>query len=186
MAAGTEYTGDYTRGSDDEIAEEQRRHLDALVDAGADLLAIETIPNGREAAILGELMTDVPDRIVGHVLCRDNHNLSDGTSIADAIRAVSRTGRVTAVGLNSTPPQHVESLLRDARAVTELPLVAYPNWGRIWDGERYEWIEGTGVVESPAELLERWCAAGARVIGGCCGIGPPGIAGVAAWRASRR
>ena len=149
------------RASDDEIAEEQRRRIGALVDAGADLLAIETIPNGREAAILGELMTDVPDTESWVTFCcRDDHTLSDGTSIADAIRAVTRTGRVTAVGLNCTPPQHVESLLRDARAVTELPLVAYPNWGRIWDGERYEWIEGTGVVEFPAELLERWYAAG--------------------------
>jgi homocysteine S-methyltransferase len=185
-ANGTEYTGDYRRASDDEIAGEQRRRIRALVDAGADLLAIETIPNGREAAILGELLTEVPD-VESWVTfcCRDDHHLSDGTPIRDAVRAVTRSGRVTSVGLNCTPPQHVESLLADARAVTDLPLVAYPNWGRIWEGDKYEWVDGTGVVEFPAVVLDRWYAAGARVIGGCCGIGPDGIAGVAAWRAAR-
>lgn len=184
-ANGTEYTGDYSGAADHVVAEEQRRRIRALVDAGADLLAIETIPNAREAAILGELLTEVPG-VESWVTfcCRDDHRLSDGTPIADAVREVTRTGRVTAVGLNCTPPQHVESLLRGAREATDLPLVAYPNWGRIWDGDRHEWVDGTGVVEFPPELLDRWYEAGAHVIGGCCGIGPDGIAGVAAWRAA--
>jgi homocysteine S-methyltransferase len=185
-ADGTEYTGDYGRATDDEIAEEQRRRIRAMVDVGVDLLAIETIPSGREAAILGELLTEVPDVDAWVTFCcRDDHHLSDGTPISDAVRAVSRSGGLTAVGLNCTPPQHAESLLADARAATDLPLVAYPNWGRIWDGTTYAWVEGTGVVEFQPQLLDRWYAAGARVIGGCCGIGPRGIAGVAAWRASR-
>jgi len=59
-ANGTEYTGDYSRATDDDVATEQRRRIRAMVDAEADLLAIETIPSGREAAILGELLTEVP------------------------------------------------------------------------------------------------------------------------------
>jgi homocysteine S-methyltransferase len=156
-----------------------------MVDAGADLLAIETIPSGREAAILGELLVECPDVEAWVTFCcRDDHHLSDGTPIGDAIGAVTRTGRVAAVGLNCTPPQHVEPLLRDARAASDLPLVAYPNWGRVWDGDTYEW-HGDGVQAFPEELLDRWRQAGASVIGGCCGIGPDGIAGIAAWRAER-
>ena len=186
-ANGTEYTGDYSRATDDDVATEQRRRIRAMVDAEADLLAIETIPSGREAAILGELLTEVPGTESWVTFCcRDDHHLSDGTPISEAVRAVTRTGLVTAVGVNCTPPQHVESLLADARTATDLPLVAYPNWGRSWDGATYEWIEGTGVVEFPADLLDGWYDAGARVIGGCCGIGPQGIAGVSAWRAARR
>jgi homocysteine S-methyltransferase len=184
-ADGTEYTGDYRRATDDEIASEQRRRMRALVDAEADLLAIETIPNGREAAILGDLLTEFDTEAWVTFCCRDDHHLSDGTPLRDAVQAVTATGRVTCVGLNCTPPQHVESLLADARSVTDLPLVAYPNWGRIWDGERYEWVEGTGVDTFAAQQLERWHVAGAGVIGGCCGIGPDGIAGVAAWRDAR-
>jgi len=181
-ADDTEYTGDYGRATDDEIADEQRRRIHALVDAKPDLLAIETIPNGREAMILGELLTEqLGVEAWVTFCCRDEHHLSDGTPIADAVRAVTRSGRVAAVGLNCTPPRFVESLLTDARAVTDLPLVAYPNWGRVWDGATFEWMQGAGVVEFPPDLLDRWYAAGARVIGGCCGIGPRGIAGVAEW-----
>ncbi len=184
-ANGTEYTGDYGEASDDEIGEEQRRRIRALVDAGIDVVALETIPNGREAVILGELLAEVPQAEAWVTFCcRDDHHLSDGTPLGDAARAVTRTGRVAAVGVNCTPPQHVESLLADARAATELPLVAYPNWGRIWNGAADGWSDATGMVEFPAPLLDRWYAAGARVIGGCCGIGPAGIAGVAAWRAA--
>jgi homocysteine S-methyltransferase len=186
-ADGTEYTGDYRRATDDEVAEEQRRRIRALVDAKPDLLAIETIPSGREALILGEVLTEHPGLTAWVTFCcRDGHHLSDGTRFDDAVRAVTRTGCLTAVGLNCTPPQHAESLLSDARAVTDLPLVAYPNWGRTWDGATSEWVESPGVVEFPADLLDRWLAAGARVIGGCCGIGPGGIAAIAAWREARR
>lgn len=184
-ANGTEYTGDYRRASDHEIAEEQRRRIGALVDAGPDLLAIETIPSGREAAILGELLSEFDTEAWVTFCCRDDHHLSDGTPVSDAVKAVTRTNRLTCVGLNCTPPQHVESLLADIRGATDLPIVAYPNWGRVWDGEAYEWLEGTGVVEFSPDVLERWHAAGASVIGGCCGIGPDGIAGVAAWRNAR-
>ncbi len=184
-ANGTEYTGDYAAATDDMIATEQRRRIRAMVDAGADLLAIETIPSGREAAILGELLTEI-DAVDAWVTfcCKDDHHLSDGTPIADAVRAVTRTGRVTAVGLNCTPPQHVATLLEDARGATDLPLVAYPNWGRVWDGDSYEW-HGAGVDGLAPELLDRWQAAGAAALGGCCGIGPAAIADVAAWRAAR-
>ena len=182
---GSEYTGDYDRATDDEIAHEQRRRIVALVDAGADLLAIETIPSGREAAILGELLTEVDTDAWVTFCCRDAHHLSDGTPVSDAVTAVSRTNRVTCVGVNCTPPHHVESLLTDIRAVTQLPIVAYPNWGRIWDSDASEWREGNGVVEFSPDVLERWHAAGASVLGGCCGIGPDGIAGIAAWRDAR-
>jgi S-methylmethionine-dependent homocysteine/selenocysteine methylase len=186
-ADDTEYTGDYSRATDEDVAQEQRRRIRAIADAGADLVAIETIPNGREANILGELLTEVPEiEVWATFCCRDAHHLSDRTPIGDAIRAVARTDRVSAVGLNCTPPEHVESLLADARAATELPLVAYPNWGRVWNAARYAWVGGPGVVEFPPALLDSWYGAGARAIGGCCGIGPSGIAGIAAWRAGRQ
>jgi homocysteine S-methyltransferase len=185
-ADGSEYRGDYGRASDDDIAAEQGRRMRALLDAGADLLAIETIPSGREAAILGELLAELPPTEAWVTFCcRDDHRLSDGTPVVEAARLVTRTGRVTAVGVNCTPPTHVESLLRDLRAAADLPLVAYPNWGRVWDGAGRRW-HGEGVRSFPPDLLDGWQAAGASVLGGCCGIGPDGIAAIAAWRDERR
>jgi homocysteine S-methyltransferase len=85
---------------------------------------------------------------------------------------------VAAFGVNCTPPQHVASLLEAARRATELPLLVYPNSGRVWDGDTYTW-SGVGVDRLPGELVERWRQLGARAIGGCCGIGPQAIAELA-------
>jgi homocysteine S-methyltransferase len=180
FADGTEYTGDYRGRVDERVAAEQRARMAELVAGGADLLAVETIPNGREAAVAGELLAELPGLDAWVTFCcRDGEHLSDGTPIRDAVRAVTRTGRVTAVGVNCTPPQHVESLLREARTVTDLPLVAYPNHGRVWDGETYTW-SGVGVDRFSPDLVASWRRAGARAIGGCCGIGPDAIAALAA------
>lgn len=179
-ANGSEYRGDYSAAGDDEIAATQRTRMAELVAAGADLLAIETIPNGREAAIVGDLLTELPgvDAYISFC-CTSDHALSDGTPIADAVRAATRSGRAVAVGVNCTPPQHVEALLTAMRTVTDLPLLTYPNWGRVWDGDTYTW-SGAGVDSFAPELVHRWQAAGARALGGCCGIGPGAVTQVAA------
>jgi homocysteine S-methyltransferase len=184
-ANGTEYTGDYTAATDDAIATEQRARIAAVAAGGPDLLAIETIPSGREAAILAELLTEVDVEAWVTFCCRDGASLSDGTPLDDAIRAVTRTGRPVAVGVNCTPPQHIASLLDRARSATDLPLVVYPNWGRVWDGAAYEW-RGAGIEGFSRDLLDDWRARGAVAIGGCCGIGPAAIADIAAWAAGLR
>lgn len=178
-ANGSEYTGDYSRASDEEIAQTQRSRIAALVAAGADVIAIETIPNGREAAIVGDLLAEFPTtEAYISFCCTSDHSLSDGTPIEDATRSATRSGRVVAVGVNCTPPTHVEPLLRIMRGATDLPLVVYPNWGRVWNSETYTW-SGVGVESFASDLVERWLALGARAIGGCCGIGPRAIAGLA-------
>ena len=180
FANGCEYTGDYARTPDDRIAQTQRERISELGGAGADVVAIETVPNGREAAVVGELLAEFPE-IEAWVsfCCLDGERLSDGTPIGNAIRAAGRTGRVAAFGVNCTAPQHVDSLLVAARQATDLPLVVYPNAGRVWDGDTYTW-SGAGVERFAPELVARWRGLGARAIGGCCGIGPAAIAEIAA------
>lgn len=181
-ANGTEYTGDYAAATDEMIATEQRARIAAVAAGEPDLLAIETIPSGREAAILGELLTELDVEPWVTFCCRDGSHLSDGTLLEDAIRAVTRTNRPVAVGVNCTPPQHVTSLLDRARRATDLPLIVYPNWGRVWNGETYEW-HGAGVDGFSRDILDGWRKQGAAAIGGCCGIGPTAIADVAGWAA---
>ena len=57
---------------------------------------------------------------------------------------IAGSAAIVAVGINCTPPEHIDSLLQRAAAVTDLPLLVYPNNGRTWDGDTYEW-RGTGV-----------------------------------------
>ena len=53
------------------------------------------------------------------------------------------------------------------------PLVAYPNSGETWDAASRSWSE----VKAPYELeaAVRWRRLGARLIGGCCRVGPEAI-----------
>ena len=94
------------------------------------------------------------------------------------MRLAAGSGRVVALGVNCTAPQHVDSLLERTRACTDLPILAYPNSGRTWDGERHEW-SGAGVDGFPAGVVAGWRERGARGIGGCCGTGPDAIAAIA-------
>jgi len=88
--------------------------------------------------------------------------------------------QVVALGVNCTDPRLLEALLEQAASVTSRPLLAYPNSGEHWDTERHCW-QGSASVEGFVALAQRWRAAGARLIGGCCRTGP---AHIAALRAS--
>jgi len=179
LANGTEYTGDYSSVADGEFAAMHRPRIVALLEAEPDLLAIETIPAIREVVALVELLAEFPDVEAWMTFCcRNEKELSNGTPIEEAVRIATGSGRVVAVGVNCTPPQHIDSLLDRARAATDLPLLVYPNSGRIWDGERHEW-RGAGVEGFPAATVAGWRKRGARGIGGCCGIGPEAIARLA-------
>lgn len=61
LADGSEYRGDYVR-SKDEFQGFHRPRVEALLDAGADLLACETLPNFTEIKALAELLAEYPQR----------------------------------------------------------------------------------------------------------------------------
>jgi homocysteine S-methyltransferase len=169
LADRSEYTGEYGDVSAERLAAVHRPRIAALLDAGPDLLALETIPSIREVAALAELLAEFPGVEAWMTFCcRDGVRLSDGTAVEEAVRIAS-SARLAAVGVNCTAPQHVDSLLERIHAVTDLPVIAYPNNG--WAGEN---------VVFPAELVAGWRDRGAAAIGGCCGTGPAAVAGIAA------
>jgi homocysteine S-methyltransferase len=80
--------------------------------------------------------------------------------------------------VNCTPPRFVPSLLASA-AGAGLPLVAYPNLGSTWDATARTWrVDGPRPDLAAGSVA--WRAAGATVIGGCCGVTPDDIAAIAA------
>ena len=54
--------------------------------------------------------------------------------------------------------------------------MAYPNRGGTWDAEAKQWSYGDAL---DLQLAKTWAAAGARLIGGCCGTGPADIEALA-------
>jgi homocysteine S-methyltransferase len=169
LADASEYTGEYGDVTADQIAAVQRPRIAALLEAGPDLLALETIPSIREARALARLLGEFPAAEAWMTFCcRDGERLSDGTPVEDAVEVASEAGRIAAVGVNCTPPEHIDSLLDRIRASTQLPILIYANSGR----DRTPGGFAAGVVDG-------WCERGARGIGGCCGTGPDTIATIA-------
>ena len=178
LADGSEYDGRYDL-SVQELADFHQPRIEALLEAEPDVLAIETIPSILEAEALVGILDGLPDVAAWiSFSCSDDVHISDGTPFADAA-ALASTGNVVALGVNCSPPAVLPALLSSVRADT--PLLAYPNLGSTWDAVAKSWI-----LEGPRPDLggaaADWRAAGANIVGGCCGTTPEDIRAIAAGR----
>ena len=80
---------------------------------------------------------------------------------------------VLAVGVNCTDPRDATGLVRAAAAASGKPVVIYPNSGESWDAIERRWV---GEPAFRVEDVQQWVDDGARLIGGCCRVGPAQIA----------
>jgi homocysteine S-methyltransferase len=176
-ADGSEFTGDY--GLDEaDLVRFHRPRLALLARSGAELLACETIPSRVEARALARLLRERPAVWAWlSFTCRDGERLRDGTDFAAAVAEVEALSNLAAVGVNCTAPEHVAELVERARAATEKPIVVYPNSGEAWDAARRAWIPGERRPDLAAASVG-WRDLGARLVGGCCRVGPAEIAAI--------
>jgi homocysteine S-methyltransferase len=175
LAGGQEYTGEYGAVTSQQLRGFHRRRVAELVAAGADMLAIETIPSIREAHVLVEVVAEFPQTPAWiSFSCRNDTEIADGTPFAEAARVAAGAASVFAVGVNCTAPRFVQALLTSARDATTLPFVVYPNDGRVWDAATRAWCGCSG-DGFPAATLAAWRRLGAELVGGCCGVTPAGI-----------
>jgi len=174
LANGEEYVGRYGL-SVAQLADWHRPRLEILADARADVLALETVPDIDEAEALVGLVHELG---VPSWLCYTIAGATTraGQPLADAFAVAAGVPEIVAVGVNCCAPADVENAVRVAREVTGKPVIVYPNSGEEWDGERRTWI---GKGQWTADLVPRWAAAGARIIGGCCRVHPDDIAALA-------
>jgi homocysteine S-methyltransferase len=171
LADGSEYDGRYMVGRA-ALAEFHRRRLHVLAGTAADLIAFETIPSQQEAEVAAELLAEVPNTWAWITFsCRDGKRLWDKCRIADAVRAVDGAANLAGVGLNCTAPRHVASLIAEVRSATGRPIVVYPNSGETYDAGSHRWV-GKPAGAEWVKGARGWVAEGARVVGGCCRVGP--------------
>lgn len=174
LADGSEYRGDYGLS----VAELRRRHrptIQTLVEAGPDVLALETIPSLAEAeALLAEVEGTGVDCWLS-LTCADGRTRA-GEPVERAYAMARDVSEVIAVGVNCTRPQEVGDLVRRAGRISGLPVVVYPNSGQEWDAQRRRWV-GAGTFT--AADVRGWISAGARLVGGCCRVGPDQIRALA-------
>lgn len=186
LADGSEYRGDYDPGPD-ALRDVHGPRMDALLEAGADLLAMETIPTVREAEVLVRMVEERGARAWLTYQCRDEGRTAAGEPIADAMAVAVGTAGIEAVGINCTAPRLIPHLLAAAAAAApRLPRIAYPNAGDRWDAVAHRWA-ATGASEAfDGATVAGWTTLGATWLGGCCGTGPTDIAALAAALAATR
>src|SRR4051794_16435724 len=139
LADGAEYRGRYGREVD-WLRDFHRERLDVLAATNADVLAIETIPEVEEAAALASLVAERDDLAAWiSFTCADGSRIRSGAPIEEAVAAVAGSGGVVAVGVNCPSARHVPELIGRIRAVTDVPVVAYPNSGEGWDAVSRRW-----------------------------------------------
>src|SRR4051794_5511238 len=152
-----------------------REQADALLEAGADLIVLETfgdLQELREAIVAVQSACDLP--IVAQVSLTDDGRLLTGEGPADVARLLA-SFQVDVIGVNcGVGPQSTLD------AVQEMALPLFAQLSAIPTAGAQSRLEGRSLYSSPpdsfAESARRFASAGVRLIGGCCGTTPAHIA----------
>ena len=188
LAGGQEYTGSYAvpqgppRAGRSEagpldvaaLAAWHRPRLELLAEAGADVLACETVPAAAEAEAL---LAEVARLGLPAWLSLTTVTATDGTvrtrlgePVEPVFALAATVPQIIAIGVNCTDPAGVTAAVQvAARVAPGKAVVAYPNSGETWDGAQRRWQGTPGFAPG---LVAEWVEAGARLVGGCCRIGP--------------
>ncbi|MET9967736.1 homocysteine S-methyltransferase [Streptomyces sp. NPDC006356] len=174
LADGSEYRGRYGL-SVDELERFHRPRLEVLAGARPDVLALETVPDADEAeALLRAVRGLGVPAWLSYSVAGDRTRA--GQPLEEAFALAADADEVIAVGVICCAPEDVEGAVEIAARVTGKPVVVYPNSGEAWDAEARAWNGRSSFT--PEEVL-RWRASGARLIGGCCRVGPDAVGGIA-------
>ncbi len=175
------YRPDLAPRDHDTLAAEHAEHIRNLLDAGADLLLIETMNNLAEAlAAIAEAQRAAPGRWLVSFCTRGQGSPPGILLSGEPISAIARDLRdANAIGVNCVAASSVEAQLRHLKSI--LPqrparprLMAYANVGEA--DAAGNWICTDAVdPRAYARYASQWRAAGASIIGGCCGTTPETI-----------
>lgn len=175
LADGSEYRGRYGLS----VADLERFHrprVEALAAARPDVLALETVPDVTEAEAMLRAARGCGLPVwLSYTIAGDRTRA--GQPLDDAFALAAGDDQVIAVGVNCCAPADVTAAVARAAAATSKPVVAYPNSGEAWDAGAGRWRGGASFDPG---LAPAWRDAGARLIGGCCRVGPARIAELAA------
>lgn len=183
LADGSEYVGDYGDAVTVQTLKDfHRERVKILVEAGADLIAFETIPNKLEAQAYAELLEEEGIEIPAwfSFSCKDESNVVSGDSIFECASIADSCKQVVAVGVNCTAPRFIQGLISSIKKATSKPVLVYPNSGETYIAESNQWVKSSGDAEDDfVPYINKWRAAGASLFGGCCRTTPNTIKGIA-------
>lgn len=157
---------------DDECRAEHSERIQHLVEAGVDLLLIETMTSIREAVIAAEFATSTGRPTWVSFVCDREGRILSGESLAVAAERLMPLG-VNALGVNCGPAHTLAKPLAELRAICgpDFPLIAYGNIG--YADEKDGWVNTDAVdPENYLHYAQTWPT---QIVGGCCGTTPEHI-----------
>src|SRR6201988_4216883 len=152
-----------------------RQQIEVLVEGGVDLLILETFGYLEEIhqAMLAARDVSASLPLVAQVTIDEDGNCLDGSDPQTFVPKLVEWG-ADVIGCNcSVGPVAMLDAIERVRALTSLPLAAQPNAGVPRS------VEGRNIYlcspEYMASYARKFVAAGARLVGGCCGTTPDHI-----------
>ena len=143
-----------------------------MVDAGVDLLVVETmmsLAETRAALIAAKEVCDLP--VIATLTFEADGRTLFGTDAKTAAIVLESLG-ASAIGANcSTGPAQMESIISDMVTHTRIPVIAKPNAGLPFLDENGNTCYNMEAEEFTEEM-EVLVNAGATILGGCCGTTP--------------
>ena len=155
-----------------ELMEVYQEQAKALYEAGVDLIVAETMLSVDETVVLLDAVQSVCDLPVMCTLTVE----ADGTALfggnaVEAVETLQEMGAV-AVGLNcSLGPDQLEAVVASMKRAAHVPVIAKPNAGMPVMDE-FGMAHYNMAPEQFAASMQKMIAAGAGVVGGCCGTDP--------------
>jgi homocysteine S-methyltransferase len=180
LADGSEFSGDYDL-DEAGLMKFHHKRLEALIQTEPDLLACETIPCLIEAKALCTLLENYPNTLAWMSFsAKDGVHINSGESIKACAAFLQTQKQIVAIGINCTAPQYIDSLIEEIKAVSDKPIIVYPNGGATYNALTKTW-DGLSSHASFGKMAYGWYQKGASIIGGCCQTTPKDIAHIAQW-----
>ena len=157
--------------SESRVIEVYKEQVQGLIDGGIDLVAVETMTDIDEACLAVRAVREISDIPVVATMTfepgKQGFRTVMGNDIATVVARLTETG-VNATGSNcGTGIDTMIEIITEMRRHTNLPLLAEPNAGLP------EIVNGRVIYRESAEYMAAkvpdLLAAGANLIGGCCG-----------------
>ena len=156
----------------EELIDIYKEQILSMVDAGVDLLVVETmmsLSETRAALIAAKEVCDLP--VIATLTFEADGRTLFGTDAKTAAIVLESLG-ASAIGANcSTGPAQMESIISDMVTHTRIPVIAKPNAGLPFLDENGNTCYNMEAEEFTEEM-EILVNAGAAILGGCCGTTP--------------
>ena len=159
----------------EELIEVYREQAQLLVDAGVDLIGLETMMGVTECSAAIEAIRSVCDLPVMCTLTLDAVGAAYFDGDAELAAQTLPALGADAIGVNcGQGPELYLSVIQRMRAHTDLPLIAKPNAGLPVIQSDGSAVYGMSPGKFAREM-EKLKKAGAGILGGCCGTTPEHI-----------